>query len=211
MREKILINARIIDPSQGMDEKGSIIIGNNGKIKAIGKSVKKNDAESAEVIDIKNHIVIPGIVDIINSGLFASRMSKLKSFVRFLLFMISFAAIKRWWILCKSSGELSSFMALQTTGFFLRESASVVSLFYALLLSKMEMCLSLFHLSFWKVCIILKARSDFIYFTPKYFFISPECNFIDFLIFLATLVTDFSSSAVSSILLPCKVGLLYFN
>ena len=147
----------------------------------------------------------------INSGLFASRMSKLKSFVRFLLFMISFAAIKRWWILCNSSGELSSFMALQTTGFFLRESASVVSLFYALLLSKMEMCLSLFHLSFWKVCIILKARSDFIYLTPKYFFISPECNFIDFLIFLATLVTDFSSSAVSSILLPCKVGLLYFN
>jgi dihydroorotase len=63
MKEKILINAHIIDPSQGMDEKGSIIIDHNGKIKAIGKSVKKTDSPSAEVVDIKNHIVIPGIVD----------------------------------------------------------------------------------------------------------------------------------------------------
>ena len=63
MKEKILINARIIDPSQGMDEKGSIIIDEKGKIKAIGKSVKKNEASLAEVIDVKNHIIIPGIVD----------------------------------------------------------------------------------------------------------------------------------------------------
>ena len=41
MKEKILINARIIDPSQGMDEKGSVIIDDKGKIKAIGKNVKK--------------------------------------------------------------------------------------------------------------------------------------------------------------------------
>ena len=63
MKEKILINARIIDPSQGIDEKGSVIIDDKGKIKAIGKNVKKNDAPSAEVIDVKNHIIIPGIVD----------------------------------------------------------------------------------------------------------------------------------------------------
>ena len=62
MKEKILINARIIDPSQGMDEKGSVIIDEKGKIKAIGKGVKKIDAPFAEVVDIKNHIVIPGIV-----------------------------------------------------------------------------------------------------------------------------------------------------
>ena len=42
MKEKILINARIIDPSQGLDEIGSIIIDDKGKIKAIGKGVKKN-------------------------------------------------------------------------------------------------------------------------------------------------------------------------
>ena len=63
MKEKIFINARIIDPSQGMDEKGSVIIDDKGKIKAIGKSVKKDDSASAEVIDVKNHIIIPGIVD----------------------------------------------------------------------------------------------------------------------------------------------------
>ena len=63
MKEKILINARIIDPSQGMDEKGSVIIDDKGKIKAIGKGVKKIDAPSAQVIDVNNHIVIPGIVD----------------------------------------------------------------------------------------------------------------------------------------------------
>jgi dihydroorotase len=63
MKEKILINARIIDPSQGMDEKGSVIIDDKGKIKSIGKNVKIIDAPSAEVVDIKNHIVIPGSVD----------------------------------------------------------------------------------------------------------------------------------------------------
>ena len=63
MKEKILINARIIDPSQGMDEKGSVLIDGKGKIKSIGKNVKKTDALSAEVIDVKNHIIIPGIVD----------------------------------------------------------------------------------------------------------------------------------------------------
>ena len=63
MKEKLLINARIIDPSQKMDEKGSVIIDDKGKIKDIGKNVKESDASSAEVVDIKNHIVIPGIVD----------------------------------------------------------------------------------------------------------------------------------------------------
>jgi dihydroorotase len=64
MIEKILINARIIDPSQEMDEKGSVIVGNNGKIKLIGKDVKNTDTSpSAEVIDLKNNILIPGIVD----------------------------------------------------------------------------------------------------------------------------------------------------
>ena len=64
MSEKILINARIIDPSQNMDEKGSVIIDSNGKIKSIGKNIKQKDASSkAEIIDIKNNILIPGIID----------------------------------------------------------------------------------------------------------------------------------------------------
>jgi dihydroorotase len=64
MTEKILTNVRIIDPSQGMDEKGSLIVDENGKVKGIGKDVRKIDASpSAEIIDLKNNILIPGIVD----------------------------------------------------------------------------------------------------------------------------------------------------
>ena len=64
MKEKIFINARIIDPSQKIDEKGSLILDKNGKVKAIGKKVKKSDAESsAEIFDIKGNVLIPGIVD----------------------------------------------------------------------------------------------------------------------------------------------------
>ena len=44
MKEKIFINARIIDPSQEMDEQGSLILDQNGKVKSIGKNVKKTDS-----------------------------------------------------------------------------------------------------------------------------------------------------------------------
>ena len=64
MKEKIFINARIIDPSQKIDETGSLILDKKGKVKAIGKNVKKSDAESsAEIFDIKGNVLIPGIVD----------------------------------------------------------------------------------------------------------------------------------------------------
>ena len=64
MKEKYLINARIIDPSQGMDEKGSVHIDTHGKIKDIGKDLKnKHLSKDAEIIDLKNNILIPGIVD----------------------------------------------------------------------------------------------------------------------------------------------------
>ncbi len=64
MKEKIFINARIIDPSQNIDEIGKVVVDENGKIKAIGRDVQKTDtSSSAEIIDIKNNILIPGIVD----------------------------------------------------------------------------------------------------------------------------------------------------
>ena len=63
MNEKIIINARIVDPSQKLDEMGSIIIDKNGKVKAIGKKVTKKDCPNAEVIDVKKNLIIPGIVD----------------------------------------------------------------------------------------------------------------------------------------------------
>ena len=64
MKEKFFINARIIDPSQNIDEVGGLIVDNNGKIKALGKSVKKgNIPTKIEKIDLKGKILIPGIVD----------------------------------------------------------------------------------------------------------------------------------------------------
>jgi dihydroorotase len=64
MKEKIFINARIIDPSQQIDENGSLVVDVNGKVKELGKNIKKsNFSTDAEVIDVKNNILIPGIVD----------------------------------------------------------------------------------------------------------------------------------------------------
>ncbi len=64
MKEKILTNVRIIDPSQNMDEIGNIIINDKGKIESIGKSTKStNTSKSADKIDLKGNIAIPGIVD----------------------------------------------------------------------------------------------------------------------------------------------------
>ena len=42
MKEKAILNARIVDPSQNMDEIGGIIIDSKGKIEGVGKKVNKN-------------------------------------------------------------------------------------------------------------------------------------------------------------------------
>ena len=61
MKEKILTNVRIIDPSQKMDEIGNIVIDEKGKIKSIGN--KSGTSKSAEKIDLKGLVAIPGLVD----------------------------------------------------------------------------------------------------------------------------------------------------
>ena len=64
MKEKILTNVRIIDPSQNIDEIGDIVIDDRGKIKSVGKSEKNSgSSKSIEKIDLKGNIAIPGIVD----------------------------------------------------------------------------------------------------------------------------------------------------
>jgi len=64
MKEKYLINARIIDPKNDIDEIGGVIIDSNGLIKAIGKKVSNGNLPSKiEKIDLKKQILIPGIVD----------------------------------------------------------------------------------------------------------------------------------------------------
>ena len=64
MKEKYLINARIIDPKNDLDEIGGLIIDAKGLIKAVGKKVSNGNLPSkAEKIDLKKHVLIPGIVD----------------------------------------------------------------------------------------------------------------------------------------------------
>ena len=64
MKEKYLINARIIDPKNQMNEVGGLIIDSKGLIKAVGKKVANgNLPSSVDKIDLKKQILIPGIVD----------------------------------------------------------------------------------------------------------------------------------------------------
>jgi len=64
MKEKYLINARIIDPKNDLDEIGGLIIDSKGLIKAVGKKVTNGNIPStADKIDLKKQVLIPGIVD----------------------------------------------------------------------------------------------------------------------------------------------------
>tara|TARA_Y100000590_G_scaffold445395_1_gene577472 strand:+ start:426 stop:1718 length:1293 start_codon:yes stop_codon:yes gene_type:complete len=64
MKEKYLINARIIDPKNNLDEMGGLIIDSKGLIKAVGKKVANgNLPSSVDKIDLKKQVLIPGIVD----------------------------------------------------------------------------------------------------------------------------------------------------
>ena len=64
MKEKYLVNARIVDPKNQIDEIGGLIIDTEGKIKASGKKVSNgNLPKNAEKIDLKKNLLIPGLVD----------------------------------------------------------------------------------------------------------------------------------------------------
>ena len=64
MKEKYIINARIIDPKNNLDELGGLIIDSKGLIKAVGKKVSNgNLPTAADKIDLKKQVLIPGIVD----------------------------------------------------------------------------------------------------------------------------------------------------
>ncbi|MBB3216502.1 dihydroorotase [Ochrobactrum sp. RC6B] len=56
-------NARIVDPSRGLDETGSVLI-RDGKIVAAGADVRNQGApEGAEIVDLNGKAVLPGLVD----------------------------------------------------------------------------------------------------------------------------------------------------
>ena len=64
MKKKYFINANIIDPKNLLNEKGGLIINEEGKIEAVGKKVNKNNIPSREkYIDLKENYIFPGLVD----------------------------------------------------------------------------------------------------------------------------------------------------
>ena len=64
MKKKYFLNGNIIDPFNSKNEIGGLIIGENGKIEAVGKKVNQNNIPAREkIIDLKNKYIFPGIVD----------------------------------------------------------------------------------------------------------------------------------------------------
>ena len=64
MKKQYFINANIVDPHNSLNEKGGLIISEDGKIEAIGKKVNTNNIPSREkIIDLKGKYVFPGLVD----------------------------------------------------------------------------------------------------------------------------------------------------
>ncbi len=64
MRKQYFLNANIIDPKNSIEELGGLIIGEDGKIEAVGKKVNNNNIPSREkFIDLNGKYIFPGIVD----------------------------------------------------------------------------------------------------------------------------------------------------
>ena len=64
MKKQYFLNANIVDPDNSIEELGGLIIGEDGKIEAIGKKVNKNNIPSREkFIDLKEKYVFPGLID----------------------------------------------------------------------------------------------------------------------------------------------------
>ena len=64
MKKQCIINTRIVDPRNNIDEIGGVLINEEGRIQAVGSKVTKDNASDAIVYNCKNKITIPGIVDI---------------------------------------------------------------------------------------------------------------------------------------------------
>lgn len=63
-RPLLIRNARILDPSQGLDERGDLLV-ENGAISAVGASAAGHGApDGAQVLDARGLLLIPGLVDV---------------------------------------------------------------------------------------------------------------------------------------------------
>ena len=64
MKKQYFINANIVDPHNSIREIGGLIIGEDGKIEAVGKKVNTNNLPTREKpVDLKGKHLFPGLVD----------------------------------------------------------------------------------------------------------------------------------------------------
>ena len=58
----VFINARLIDPASGRDEPGGLLV-RDGVIADLGPHLRRNAPDGATVVDCKNHVLCPGLID----------------------------------------------------------------------------------------------------------------------------------------------------
>ncbi|MBO4544589.1 MAG: dihydroorotase, partial [Verrucomicrobia bacterium] len=58
----LLQNARIVDPANGLDEAGELLI-RDGKIAAVGKTIPADQTEGAERVSLNGKVLCPGFID----------------------------------------------------------------------------------------------------------------------------------------------------
>jgi dihydroorotase len=63
-RATALLNARLIDPATGLDQKGGVLIA-DGKIADVGPEVTAASVGDGRVIDCGGHVLAPGLVDML--------------------------------------------------------------------------------------------------------------------------------------------------
>jgi len=64
MKSTVLRNVRILDPSRNLDETGTIIIGEDGRILACGRdALNQGVPHGSSVRDCQGLIATPGLVD----------------------------------------------------------------------------------------------------------------------------------------------------
>ncbi len=62
-RQRLFVNARIIDPSQNMDQHGDVLV-TRGRIEKIGKDLPRDNLhKSCKIIECRGLILAPGLVD----------------------------------------------------------------------------------------------------------------------------------------------------
>ncbi|HEV2562835.1 MAG TPA: dihydroorotase [Rhizomicrobium sp.] len=62
MSKTAFINARLIDPASGLDEKGALLV-EDGKIADFGPHLFKSGKPDCEIIDCKGLVLAPGLID----------------------------------------------------------------------------------------------------------------------------------------------------